>query len=432
MKMSQMSAPGRRIGRTILLGTIAFILAGTASLAQSIEGFERNRNTSVRDRARPDYDSIGIGMAPFVLLPKLDFNTEFDSNIYANDTNSTSDFIFRIRPEARLLSRWSRHELDLLAYSQINQYADHGSENTTDFGAKLAGRLDIYHTTLLSGSLSYDHLTESRAAQNVTANTISPVEYNNLGSNLTLEQQFGLFKLTLGGQYSKFVYQNGLDSLGGTVFEKDRNLDGWDESARLDYALTPDTSLYVSGALNQRNYDLTPPAVTLNRDSTGFNILGGASFDLTNLVTGDIGFGYFQQTYDHLTGQDTSGFAVNAAVTWFPTQLTTVSFKAERRVQDAAVNFSAGYVTTGGTVQIDHELRRNIILSLVGGYSADDYSGIDRKDDRWNVGLSANYLVNRYMGLVLSGGHSSQRSSGTNRFVNYDDNKVTLTLVLQR
>lgn len=421
-----------RICTSVLIGTLAFVIAGQSSLAQTIEGFDRNRNVSVRDRARPDYDAIGIPMGAFLLMPKLNVDTEFDNNIYATNANEVSDFIFRVRPQASVLSRWSRHELDLSTYGLFNQYADHTDESTTDYGAKLSGRLDAYHTTTISGAIGFDNATESRQAQNVTANTRSPVKYNTLNGNASLQQQFGLFKLTLGGEYSKYAYQNGVDAAGNLVFEKDRNLSGWDENARLDYALTPDTSMYVSGTLNQRTYELKPPQVGLDRDSTGYSILGGASFDLTNLVTGDIGVGYFHEDYSHLLDQNTGGFAVNGKISWFPTQLTTVTLNVDRRIQDAAVNVSAGYVTTGGSVQIDHELRRYLILSAVGSYSRDEYRGINRNDDRWSTGVKANYLINRIAGLSLGYVHSSQHSAGANRFVNYDDDKVTLTLVLQR
>jgi len=421
-----------RVFKASLLTSVAAFCGASAAFAQDFDDFSRNRNTAVRERARPDFDAIGIDLAPLLLLPRLKITTEFDDNILATATNAKSDFIYRFRPEATLKTQWVRHELDLSAYANINRYAATDTENTVDYGAKLNGRLDVHHWTAFTGLVSYDHLTESRASQNTTVNTLSPVEYALLNFELAGIQQFSFFKFTLSGHYTNFDYQNGVDTLGNTVFEQDRNLTSWEEAGRVDYALTPDTSLYVSGTLNQRRYDLTPPAVSLNRDSTGFTILGGYSFDLTNLVTGDIGLGYFHQSYDHLSGQNAGGFALNGDLKWFPTQLTTVSLNVNRRMQDAVVGNSAGYISTGGMLQIDHELRRWLLLTATASYNTDAYKGIDRNDKRWGAGASATYLVNRYLGVSLGYTHSAQRSTGVNRFVNFDDNKVMVSLVLQK
>jgi hypothetical protein len=418
--------------KAVLLASVAAIGASSAALAQDFDDFSRNRNTGVRDRARPDFDAVGIDMAPFLLLPRLDLTTEFDDNILATETNTRSDFIFRIRPEATLKSEWVRHELDLSAYADINRYAATDTENTVDYGAKLNGRVDAHHWTTFTALVSYDHLTESRGSQNTTVSTVSPVEYGLLNADVAGIQQFSFFKFQLSGHYTNYEYQNGVDALGATVFEHDRNFASWEETGRVDYALTPDESLYVSGTLNQHSYDLVPPSVSLNRDSTGFTVLGGYSFDLTNLVTGDIGLGYFQQTYDHLSGQDAGGFTLNGDLKWFPTQLTTVSLSATRRMQDTAVGVSAGYITTGGTLQIDQELRRWLILTATASYNNDAYQGIDRNDERWGAGISATYLLNRYVGVSLGYTHSAQRSTGADRFVNFDDNKLMISLVLQK
>ena len=423
---------GGRLFCASLLAAVAMAGVGAAAFAQDYDDFSRGRNLAVRDRARPDFDAVGIDLAPFLLLPRLDVTTEFDDNILATETDARSDVIFHIKPEAALKSQFGRHELDLSAYADINRYVDTGTEDTTDYGAKASGRLDILHWTALTGGFSYDHLTESRAAQNTTVNTVSPVEYGLMTADLAGVQQFSFFKFTLSGHYANYDYQDGVDALGNTVFEQDRNLSNWEESGRIDYALTPDKSIYISGTLNQTVYDLVPPAVSLNRNSTGFTLLGGFNFDLTNLLAGDIGLGYFRQDYDHLSGQNSGGFALNGDIKWFPTQLTTVSLTASRRMQDATVGISAGYISTGGTLQIDHELRRWLILTATASYNNDDYQGIDRTDDRWSAGLSATYLLNRNVGLTAGYLHTAQRSAGAARFVNFEDNKWSLSLVLQQ
>jgi hypothetical protein len=149
-------------------------------------------------------------------------------------------------------------------------------------------------------------------------------------------------------------------------------------------------------------------------------------------MTGEVGMGYFQQDFPHVANQDLGGFALHGTLQWFPTELTTVTLKVNRLVQDSAIQFSSGYVDTGGLFEVDHELRYNVILSGLFSYNNDSYQGLDRTDERWTAGIGAKYLFTREVGVGLNFNHDSQVSSGANRFINFDINRVMLNLVLQK
>ena len=76
-----------------------------------------------------------------------------------------------------------------------------------------------------------------------------------------------------------------------------RNVQDTGETARADYALSPDTAIFLSGNLNQHAYSVQPPAVATDFNSTGFTVLGGVNFQVTSLLTGEIGAGYLTQDY---------------------------------------------------------------------------------------------------------------------------------------
>ena len=96
------------------------------------------------------------------------------------------------------------------------------------------------------------------------------------------------------------------------------------------------------------------------------------------------------------------------------------------------MQISAGYLTTGGSVEVDHELRYNVILTGLVSFNSDFFQGIDRNDQRWGVGAGVKYLLTREVGLGLNFDHESQVSNGTDRFINFDINRVMLNLVLQK
>ena len=123
--------------------------------------------------------------------------------------------------------------------------------------------------------------------------------------------------------------------------------------------------------------------------------------------------------------------SARASLEWFPTQLTTVTFTGARTIEDSAIIGSGGYVSTNLAVQVDHELQRNVILSGQVTYGNDDYDGIDRTDKRFGAQASATYLINRHLGASLAVSHYEQNSDGADSGVNFDLNKLMVSLVTQ-
>jgi hypothetical protein len=410
-----------------------FVGGGMQVFAQAENDFARDRNLGVLDRPRPEYDALGLPVSSFLMYPRLNIVSGYNDNIFATDTKTQADGFVQLQPTLALQSQWSQHELDLNAHAGINRYFDHGSENTDDYGAALNGRLDVLASTKLTGGASYDLKTEPREAETAAGNTINPVQYSVWASQFSGSRQFNRLQVSLSGSWDSYSYLDGRDgNTGNIVDEHFRNVQDTRETARADYALSPDTAVFVSGNLNQHTYSLQPPAVLNDFNSHGLEVLGGVNFQITSLLTGEVGIGYFRQEYPNVAAQDLGSLALHGTAQWFPTELTTVTVKVDRLVQDSAVQFSAGYVDTGGSVEVDHELRYNVILSGIFSYNNDSYQGIDRNDERWSAGLGAKYLLTREIGVGLNFNHDSQVSTGTARFINFDINRVMLNLVLQK
>jgi hypothetical protein len=105
---------------------------------------------------------------------------------------------------------------------------------------------------------------------------------------------------------------------------------------------------------------------------------------------------------------------------------------ADRAVGDAADPRASGYLTTDVGAEVDHELRRNIILTAKVSYGRDEYKGIQRTDDRWNARIGATYLLNRNVGVSIHYDYLDISSSGGDRINSYKVNQLLVSLVLQR
>ena len=309
-------------------------------------------------------------------------------------------------------------------------YSDFPKESTTDYQLGFNGYVDLGDSRLLGGA-DYGRYTEPRTSGTAPNATAKPVTYYLTEGNVGLVHTFN--RLRLSGRYDtqQFNYKNGQTATGVLVLQDDRDRTINTYAARAEYAVSPDTSIFLVAAHDDRKYDLQPPRVSLDRDSNGTDYGLGANFDLSALVRGEIQIGYVNQDYDSPSLKTVKGLSTKALVEWFPSELDTVTLNASRGVDDATVPGSSGFLSGNYTIQLDHELLRNLILTGRAGLGKDEYEGISRTDDRTLAYLGANYLLNRGVGLSLSYDYLHQKSSGAAAGPSFTVNRVMLSTTLQ-
>jgi hypothetical protein len=429
--------------KVILMGGAAIALAfsGQSAQAQAVgesiasapisTNFARDRNVSVRARPRAEYEALGGRLGAFMLYPRLLVTGEYNDNIYALGSNKVGDELVRVQPELTLSSNWSRHALSVYARSTLTRYDTYASEDSDEWQAGVNGRLDIRRDTNLSVSFDSGRVTEPRTTTSTQSDSVVPIQYEFNNVNVTLVKEFNRLRLTGKVDFSDQDFNDGRTALGARVEQDDRDRKQTTGTIRAEYAVSPDTALFVQVAANKRRYDTPIPFLNADRDSDGYEVLAGANFELSALVRGDIGVGYLKQGYDSPIFDDIKGLGVRGQVEWFPTQLTTVTLTGARQVMDSGILEAAGYISSSAAAQVDHELRRNIILTGQLSYAKDDYKDFDRNDKHFRVGVSGTYLMNRNVGLTLGYSYYKENSSGTAAGVDYKVNKVGATLTLQ-
>jgi hypothetical protein len=395
--------------------------------------FDRGENVSVRQRPRPDYQAEGLHLGGFMIYPKLTAAFAYDDNIFATHTGRVGDEIFTLAPEIDVQSTWSRNAL--AAYVRDNQswFVTHSSENANQYGAGGSGKLE-FGQSVFTAAVDYGRYALPRSAANSGAVfSKHPIQFDSTAVNGQLAHTFNRLRLSARVDYQIYDYFNGQTPTGVLVFERNLNHEVATYTGKAEYALSPNTAVFLTGAYNNRTYDLGPsdPHVFYNSNSDGYNIAGGINFDITHLMRGEVQLGWLDQRFKSPLFRPISGLSAKGQVEWFPTQLTTVTATALRAVGDSGIIGAAGFVNTTGGLQIDHELLRNLILTGTASYTNDKYNGIGRNDNIWGVGASANWLLNRRVGLTLAYQYANQQSSGALRGPQFSDNRVTLSTVLQ-
>lgn len=385
-------------------------IAPTHALAQT----PPNENVSVRDRPRPEYDPLGLRFGGFDLNASLDLAVSSTDNLYADDANEEDDIYFDVSPYARLASHWSRHAVGVETGANFRRHDEFDTEDADTYFVRGYGRLDIGGDTHLTGSAGFAHEVEARTDPDSPA-TPEPVEYDRTDAALTLQHTFNRFRVTGTVARSEYDYDQ----------QDFRDNDVSLLRGRVEAEVTPRLGLLLQAETDERDYDNSPLL-----SSEGQTYLVGATINLTDLMRGEVAVGQFERDYD--SGATVDGTAVSANLEWYVTRLTTLSFNARRNSEDViGGNVLEPYVETRFGGRVDHELRRNLIVTAGAQVGNREYETIDRDDDFATVDFGADYLVNRRVVLRGRFRHDEVDSTGLDAYRDFEANVVTLGVSLR-
>jgi hypothetical protein len=415
-------------GMAIVMGLAAAQSAGAQTTVDN--NFGRDRSVAVNERAKTDYQPLGLRLGAFMANPQVGVALISNDNVFYDNAHKKSDIILEVTPGVEISSDWSRNALAFGVSSAIDQYGSATTVNATSWNVHANGRYDISSHANVFGALSHDDGVESRSDPFASTGGVKPTkrQFDTINMGFTLVgNRLRLIAQTTQRDES---YHDVLDSHGVTVPEHLRDLTTYTGTVRVDYAISPNVSVYVNGELNRRNYDNFTAAIN---NTKGSILSVGTSFDLDKLARGEIEVGSISQhfKYQPSIGKQSSTY-VNGKVEWYPTELTTVTFNAGTNYSPAGLTGANSALTTRGGVTIDHELLRNLILSAGVGGEKFEFSGIDRTDTSQRLTLAANYFLSRRVVLNVSYGHMQLKSRGAQAYAKpFTDNSIQVGIVLK-
>jgi uncharacterized protein (PEP-CTERM system associated) len=150
---------------------------------------------------------------------------------------------------------------------------------------------------------------------------------------------------------------------------------------------------------------------------------------LTNLISGEFGVGYVQQQFVDPTIGTINGPSYRATLTWSPTRLLDIHYKAEQLVTETADTGSTGVLADAQQLGLDYELLRNVAISLAAGYESDRFFGQQRKDHVVSTDARVKYMINRFASVAVFHQYIA-RDSNLSAF-SYDKNVVGINVTAQ-
>jgi hypothetical protein len=380
----------------------------------------------VRKRQQPGYEPIGIRAGSWMFNPSLTAGTFYDSNVFASNTAPRSDIAAVIQPGLRAHSLWAQHGLDLKLDAQSTAYNQNSSLNQTNASLKGNGWIDISRDTMLLTSFQVAHLNEGVGTLSSPSNAISPIPYDLASGDVTLRKEFNRLTTSIGVRADAYDYGSTRAQNGSVINQDARDGQIYSLHGRIDYAISATLGVFGGVEGNQRDIRGTPGH---SLDSQGYRTLTGITVGLSNLVTGEFGVGYVEQRFIDPTIGTVEGPSYRARLTWRPTRLIDVHVNAEQLVTQTSETSPNAVLANAVQLGLDYELRRNVIVSLIGGYENDRFAGQVRNDDVLTSEARVKYLANRFA-AVSAYYRYTKRDSDIGVF-NFDKHLVGLNVTTQ-
>jgi hypothetical protein len=396
------------------LALVASVLAPV--MAQDAHGQEPDPNVPVTARPRPDFDPLGIRAGGFLIYPSMTVGSSYNSNVFATENDTDDDFIFNFRPGINVSSNFPRHSINFGVQADIGRYVTETRENYEDVGTVLGGRLDITHSSRLTGALRFakDHERRDDPEDPGAEDTRDPVEFYTYGANLGYQQEFNRFNVGVLGTFDRRDFDEQDEE--SDEDERDRNVYG--TRLRTGYFISPRLNAFVQGGYRREQRDASNKS---GRDNNTYSAAVGTEIDFTGLLFGEFFVGWSVQEFDESQFDSESGLDYGVNLTWNPTQLTSLRLTGGGGFAPSDVG--ASNLESVIALRVDHELLRNFLIGSEISYERDDFQDTNRTDNTINVGPSATYLMNRYVSLGAAYTYTTRDSDDSNR--EYDRHVVT-------
>lgn len=421
--------------------SLAVVTVLGVSAFSAVNAFETKDDAELfKERESESYLPKGIRAGSFMVMPRLDINNEYNTNIYKRDESlgTTDSYVAHFKPGVDVRSDWTRHALNLQFNSDLTEYAVQADQNNyQDLMSRVAGKLDLLRDSFLDGAFAYNSVHEDRGSPD-QINGIGPTFYDNKVMNGYYNQKFNRVTLKTGMDATRFDYENVLTSTSTILEMNTRNHWEYAPSIRVGYEIQPEYEVFAKFIHKQTDYDTlvktNGAGTAYNRNSTGYNALGGLAFDLTDLITGDFSVGYLERSYEDARLQSISGVNGFVNVKWRPTTLTNVLGRIAHDINETTQDNVSGVFATTASLNVEHELMRNVLLKGGGMIGNNDYKGHtarynqDRQEQLYGGNIGAKYLLNRNLATDLTYQYQNRDVNAAYTGNNYDVHQIMLNL----
>lgn len=369
------------------------------------------RGQGVAERQYEAFTPQGVRAGSFILRPSLTVSEVYDSNVFASEIGVVDDFVTEINPNLVVESDWANHSLRLEVDVEQSLHASQTAEDGTEWRVLGSARIGVLSDTQVTVNFLYGAFLEARGTPDAVGATAERTEFSEAGASISLAQSFNRLSMEVLADYTEFDFDDTPLIGGGFDDNDDRDRNILEIAVQVGYELVADTVVFLRGTYNVRDFVQEIPVVSVDRDSDGYELVVGTSFELGSLATGEVFVGYRGQSFEDPTFATVSNIAYGASVDWYVTPLTTVRFRADNTIEDTTSGGASSFERQSVGVGLDHEFLRNLIARLDAEYAQANFSGSLREDKTYDFEVGLDYMINRAFSVGLFYGYEERASN---------------------
>jgi hypothetical protein len=394
------------------------LLAITPALGLLTPGFILGTDLARPIPTDPAYAPIGYQIGTLTVLPSFAQSLGYDSNPDQTSRElAKGSAAFRTDAAVDFQSNWSSSALQGSLRGSYLETPQNEAASRPAADGTVRLRIDASRDLHIDAEGRFLVDTQRTSSPNLQALTGLAATATSrpllavYGASLGATETFNRLSVMLRGSVDRSEFDNAKLADGTIINQSDRNLNQYSLQLRTAYEVNPDFSPFIDILADTRVYDLRRDAGGVQRDSDGIAVALGASVGLARTLTGEISAGIQHRTYVDPSLRDINAPLLNAALVWSASPLTTVRLTAATGVTETTVPGSSGILTDVATLEVQHDLLRNLSIVVGGSFLRNDYQGSTIRETGFSATARLDYHFTRW--LTLRGTYIYQQLDST-------------------
>jgi len=392
------------------------------------------------------FEPVGVDVGSLRLRPYVEGGFGYDTNPGRVENPKTGSTLARVDVGASVESLWSAHSLKGELRAGYADFFQVKNVNRPDAIGKLDGRIDVTRDTQFDygGTINVTTIRagspEIQPGSSNAVSTNQPITWN-AGGYIGGAHRFNRLELSLRGTIARAETGNATFSDGSIQQLSLNDYTTVGVIPRVSYEFSPLFKPFVEATVDKRVYDSPVDVNGYQRNSHGYALRAGATFEIDGKLKGEASGGYVDRNYQDPRLVKLRGPTLDAALIYTATPLTTVTLRGTTTTNETTVPNASGAITRRATVEITHDLLRNVRISGLASYQVTSYQGQNISSSFTGsatglnertiaAGVKAEYSLTRT--VVVKASYAYERLKTTVPGSDYTSNIFLLGLRLQR
>lgn len=400
---------GQHFTRIVAFAATAVIFNCQTAFAQQSGAGEPDDVAGTR--VQPDYDAAGISLGSILLKPTLAIAPDFNSNIFAEETDAERDISVSITPALTASLNKPGQNISLYGEVKARRYLKFEGQNDEQYRVEARAFQELPSNISVSTNIGFAETTAARGTFENDLQVGDPLRQRDFRTSAGVTKWFNRLKVDGTFSASRFEFSD-VDLGGGIAVDQSfRNGSRVGGTFGLGYEVSPLLTFQIRGGYDE--YDYNEVRSLFDRDAKSYLGTVGVRYEITRLLIAQFDAGLREYKFKNPAFADIRGLSLSGRLRWYPTPLISVKMDLNQSTTTSAFDSVSAVTVTDFKLSADYEYRRNIILTGQAQAALEEYGGIGANAKRYSLTARATWKLNRRLAVSGFAGLNGRTLSGS-------------------